>query len=276
VPAIALLAPRPRVEERLLTAAFAARGFEATLLDAAALALPLAGAPPDLPALALDRMVATPAQATLGALLGVSGTVVVNRAATTRLLADRLALLRHLIAGNLPVPDTVVAFGEEAALAAVEVLGYPALLQSPQVEPRIPDALVTDRDVAEAALEHRVTLGHETLVLAQRDVPGERLRVVVVEMAVVAVELLAYREDGAVAYAPYEGYATRLEALASAVVARLGSGIYQITVVLTDDGPIVTGASNLVDFRSLRDAGVDIAGQIAEFALAQWEARIDG
>ena len=47
----------------------------------------------------------------------------------------------------------------------------------------------------------------------------------------------------------------------------MGSGVYQIEVIETPDGPVVISAGNLVDFRTLADTG--LAGQIADFALAE-------
>ncbi|MGH9174145.1 MAG: hypothetical protein ACRD1H_07290 [Vicinamibacterales bacterium] len=270
-PTIALLAPRLRVEERQLIAAFQERGHAATLLDAATLALPLDGAATSLPALALDREIATVELATLAALLATNGSVVVNRAATVRLLADRLALLRHLIVAKIPTPRTVVAFGEDVAVAALERIGYPALLQSLQVDPRMPDAYVPDRDAGEAAVEHRAMLGHERAVLVQQYILGPVSRVIVVGSEVAAVE--AITDDG---LAPYAGDVATLTELSERVIARLGSGIYAIEIVDSDEGPIVVGAGNLVDFRTLQESGVDVAGKIADYALSQLREVSDG
>ncbi len=271
---VALLADRPRVEERLLLDALAQRGVAASLLPPERVHLPLAG-PPSGEArvdLALDRGPATPERAVLAALLAAAGALVVNRAATTRLLADRLALLRHLTIAEVPVPETAVSFGEEATLAAIEEMGYPVVLKPLAVDPRVPLALVEDRDAAEAIVEHRTTLGHERAVLVQRVVPGRWLRLVVIGREVVGIETRAlegWRPGRAAPYQPFEGEASALAALGERVVGRLGSGVYQVEVSLGDGGPVVTGAGNLVDFRSLAERGVDVADRIAAFALAQ-------
>ena len=272
---ITLLAPRMRVEERLLIAAFGDRNSEAHLLDPATLALPLSGAPPTLPSLVLDREVATADRATLAALLATNGATVVNRAATTRLLADRLALLRHLIIAGIPTPETVVAFGEQPAVDALAQVGYPALLQSLQVDPRIPDAVVIDLDAGEAAIEHRAMLGRETALLVQQYILGDVARVVVAGAAVIGVETIR-SDSGKVEYTPYERDSTALTELGAKVIARLGSGVYAVEVVENPDGPVVVGASNLVDFRTLDDAGIDIAGTIAEYTLSQSQEAQDG
>jgi [lysine-biosynthesis-protein LysW]--L-2-aminoadipate ligase len=253
---LALLASRLRVEERLLIQAFAARGHEAQLLDPSSLSVSLTSESSTIPSLVLDRGIATPEAATLGALLAAGGATVVNRTATTRLLADRLALMRHLVIAGIPVPETVVAFGEEPALDAVERVGYPVLLLSPQVDPRMTDTVAHDRDAAEALLEHRAMLGHERVVLVQRYVEGDSLRLVVVGTEVVAVEGAGDVPDD-------------VRQMVERVIGRLGSGTYTVKVVVAPAGPVVVAAANLTDFRALQEAGTDVAGKIADCTLAQ-------
>jgi [lysine-biosynthesis-protein LysW]--L-2-aminoadipate ligase len=267
---IALLAERPRVEERLLQAAFAVRGQTAALVSPSVLRFPLSGdGASALPALALERAVATAERATLAALLAAGGSVVVNRAATTRLLADRLALLRHLLAADadIAVPETLVAFGPDATLNAISELGYPVILQTPLVDLGHPDAVVSDRDAAEALVEHRATLGDERVTLVQRylPTPGYKARLVVAGGVVAAIERHHFAEGAN--YTPYPEAPEALWELGAAVVARLGSGVYQIEAIETPDGPVIINAGNLVDFRTL--AATDLAAQIVEFALAE-------
>ena len=265
---IALLAERPRVEERLLLEAFVARGQTATLVSPSTLRFPLADSGAHhLPALALERAAATAERATLATLLAAGGTTVVNRAATTRLLADRLALLRHLLVAGIAVPETLVAFGPDATLNAISELGYPVILQTPLVDPGHPDAVVSDRDAAEALVEHRATLGDERVTLVQRylPTPGYKARLAVAGSEVVAIERHQHAEGAA--YTPYPAAPMALRDIGAAVIARLGSGVYQIEAIETPDGPVVIGAGNLADFRTLAASG--IAGQIADFALAE-------
>jgi [lysine-biosynthesis-protein LysW]---L-2-aminoadipate ligase len=264
-----LLAPRLRVEERQLLAAFSARGVEATLADPTHIAVPLASPQSSVTALALDRGLATADAALLAALLAQGGTLVVNRAATARLLADRLAFLRHMIVAEIPVPQTTVAFGERATSRALSELGYPALLLPVSVDASNPPARAHDADAGEALVEHRRMLGHESLVLVQRNVLGTRLRLVVVGAAVVGVEVVRQGSDGALQYEEYQPLSPALATVGERVIGRLGSGVYEIQVVESINGPVVTGAGNLVDFRSLSAAGIDVAGLIADFALAQ-------
>ena len=270
---VALLADRLRVEERLLIEAFAARGHEAVLVQPAKLALsPAAPSAGDF-AVALDRGEATAERAVLAALLASGGTPVVNRAATARLLADRMALLRHLILAGIPVPETRVCFGEEAIFAAIAELGYPVVLKSLTVDPGFPVALVEDQDAAEAIVEHRIMLGGERAVLVQQFIPsmaGQSVRLVVAGGALAGIEQRihgGWRPGRDAAYEAYSGDPAPLTALAERVMSRLGTGTYAVEVVETGDGPVVVGVANLVDFRSLSGRGVDVAGMIAEFVV---------
>lgn len=291
---IALLADRLRVEERLLTEAFNARGHEAILVAPSRAHLSLTDfvpaesgstlggqwPEPHLPTLALDRGPATPERTLFSALLAGQGTIMINRTATARLLADRLARVRHLALSQIPYPETFVSFGEEATFAAIEQLGYPVLLKPILSDLVMPVALVEDRDAAEAVVEHRTMLGSETAVLVQRFVRGSvSVRVAIVGNRVAGIETRhhsGWRPGRESSYAPYVGDTSALEAMAKQVVDRFGTGVYSVEVIETDNGPVVVGAENLVDFRTLHEREIDVAGMIADYALSQLDERNGG
>lgn len=274
---IALLAERLRVEERLLMESFAARGHEALLIPPSGMQFSLTAPQPSPWPLALLRAPDSIERAALAALLAAGGSAVVNRPATARLLADRLALIRHLVCGRLPVPDTAISFGEEATFAAIEAIGYPVLLKAVEAHPTMPIALVEDRDAAEAIVEHRMMLGGEEAVLVQRFAAGRGRseRLVVVGRHLLAVETRehsGWRPSREAQYAPYQGDTAGHAALAARLVDRLGSGTYSVEVVESEEGLCVVGVENLTDFRTLAERDLDVAGAIADFALAQGEA----
>lgn len=283
---IALLADRLRVEERQLSEAFAARGHESEIVSPASLSagfasdgsarLHIAGATAGLfaPDLALDRGGATTERAALGALLATTGATVINRPATTRLLADRLAAARHLSFAGIPLAETVVSFGEAATFDAIESLGYPVLLKPITSDHDYPLAIIEDRDAAEAIVEHRTVLGDERGVIVQRYVagPDHSVRLIVVGYMIAGIEqrtLSGWRPGAETPYEAYDAAPEGLSALGDRVIGRLGSGVYSIEVLEQADGPVVVGVESLVDFRSLVARGIDVAGAIADFALAQ-------
>ncbi len=290
---IALIAERLRVEERLLIDAFSQRGHDAQLVAPSTLHAAF-GDVGDVVIeqanngrgsfefdVALDRGAATTEHAALGALIANCGLAVVNRPATSRLLADRLAVVRHLTFANIPLASTVVSFGEAATFSAIESLGYPVLLKSIVTDHGYPTAIVEDRDAAEAIIEHRVTLGDERGVLVQRLIngSGHSVRLIVVGDDVFAVErreLRGWRPGPDAEFEPFVGDASPLQSLGRRVIERLGSGTYSIEAVESADGPVVVGLENLVDFRTVAGRDCDIAGAIAEFALAQVGAMTGG
>jgi len=261
---VALLAERLRVEERLLTEAFERQGWQVTRVAPSELALPL-GEDVDLPPVVVLRERATPELVALSALLEASGRVVINRPATTRLLADRLALLRHFAIAGLPIPRTVVSFGPVATLRVIDELGFPVYLKPFFADPIMPVALVEDRDAAEALIEHRTVLGDEQAVLVQQAVgsPDQVRRLVIVGNALVAV---AHRDAGQ--WAPVLEM-NRWSALAEAVVHRLGSGAYTVDVVETPTGGVLVSAENLVEFRSLGEQAAAVAAAIVDHVVAR-------
>jgi [lysine-biosynthesis-protein LysW]--L-2-aminoadipate ligase len=268
--AVALLTERLRIEERALQQAFAAFGWEAQLFDPAEIAIPLQDAAGDFPGVVLDRERATPESTALAALLAARGTTVVNRPATTRLLADRLAFLRHLVVAGIPTPPTVVAFGESATFRAIAALGYPVYLKPLLVDPGMPVAYVEDPDAAEALVEHRRVLGDERAVLVQKAIAEpEAVR----RLIVVGTELLAVvrgrGEQPLVLEEP-----ARWQPLVAALVGRLGSGVYAVDAVETEAGFVVLSAENLVHFRELAEHGLPVGDRIAAFVIEQ--AKADG
>ncbi|MHC1591437.1 MAG: lysine biosynthesis protein LysX [Candidatus Helarchaeales archaeon] len=93
------------------------------------------------------------------AILENQGYLVVNNLECTRICGDKLYTTLQLIKHDIPVVKTYCAFTKEAALAALEELGYPAI-----VKPIVGSwgrlvALLSDRNAAIAVLEDRETLG---------------------------------------------------------------------------------------------------------------------
>jgi [lysine-biosynthesis-protein LysW]---L-2-aminoadipate ligase len=272
---VALLAERLRVEERQLMHAFGERSWDTSLIAPSSLtrSLDKCEAPPAT--MVLDRGLATAESALLAALLSAAGATVINRPATSRLLADRVALNRHLVTAGLPVPRTTVCFGENSALQAIDQLGYPAVLKTLTVDPAFPSAYVEDRDSAEALVEHRVTLGGERAMVAQaycRSRHDRNVRAIVVgsdgPIAFDTRPTDGWRPDPTTAYTRLERVDSVLTQVASEAARRLGSGVYAIMMVESQDGPVITGAENLVDFRALSECGLDVAGAIADHALS--------
>jgi [lysine-biosynthesis-protein LysW]---L-2-aminoadipate ligase len=274
---VALLAERLRVEERQIAEAFKAKGLSSELIKPASLSVNLNDAVAPVADLVLDRAVTTRDTSSLLTLLGSNNVTIVNRPATSRLLADRMALIRHLIIAGLPVPQTRIAFGEESALIAIDELGYPVVIKTLDVRPGFPSAFVDDRDSAEAIVEHRNVLGHDQTTLIQgfqRSLHDRSLRAVVIGSEVVAFDARphdGWRPDpnGDYINTTPDEIGSDVKALAEAVISRVGTGVYAVLIIETSAGPIVTGLENLVTFRHLADQGIDPSSMIVDFSLSQ-------
>jgi [lysine-biosynthesis-protein LysW]---L-2-aminoadipate ligase len=272
---VALLAERLRVEERQIAEAFKAKGISSNLIKPASLAMNLNDAAAPIADLVIDRAVTTRDTSSLLTLLGSNDATIVNRPATSRLLADRMALMRHLIIAGLPVPQTRIAFGEESALNVIDELGYPVVIKTLDVSPGFPSAFVDDRDSAEAIVEHRIVLGHDQTTLIQgfqKSEHGRSLRAVVVGSEVVAFDARphdGWRPDPTGDYVNTDDVASDARELANAAISRVGTGVYAILIIETADGPVITGLENLVTFRHLAEQGINPAEMIVEFSLSQ-------
>jgi [lysine-biosynthesis-protein LysW]--L-2-aminoadipate ligase len=87
------------------------------------------------------------------------GIPTVNMAYVASACGDKLITSSILARAGIPQPRTKVAFTPEAALAAIEELGYPVVLKPVVGSWGRLLSKINDRDAAEAVLEHKETLG---------------------------------------------------------------------------------------------------------------------
>lgn len=272
---VALLCERLRVEERQIADAFKAKGIPSNLIKPASLSVDLNEAAEPVAELVLDRSVTTRDTSSLLTLLGSNNAMIVNRPATSRLLADRMALMRHLIIAGLPVPQTQIAFGEESALEAIEALGYPVVIKTLDVRPGFPSAFVDDKDSAEAIVEHRNVLGHDQTTLIQgfqKSVNDRSLRAVVIGSEVAAFDARlhdGWRPNPNGDYVNTSDIGDDVRLLAETVISKVGTGVYAILMIETELGPVITGLENLVTFRHLAEQEINPAELIVDFSLSQ-------
>ncbi len=107
----------------------------------------------------LERSISTSAGLVASLLLEAAGVRVINSYATASVCADKIRTTLALDAAGVPQPRTEIALSPEAALEAVERIGYPAVLKPPVGSWGRLLARVNDRDAAEAIIEHKEVLG---------------------------------------------------------------------------------------------------------------------
>jgi len=275
---VALLHTRLRVEERLLLDAFGAIGASVDPIDLRRVVFDLSDPSPWLRYdLVLDRSISLTDSLTAVRILESFGLRCLNPARAIEACSDKLRTTLALPEAGVPTPRTSVALDADAALAAVESLGYPAVLK-----PTIGSwgrllARVNDRDAAEAVIEHRATLGStaQRVFYAQEHVEkrGGDLRVFVIGARAVAAirrrseHWITNTARGARA----EGIPVTPEI---GDLSRRAAGACGGDVVAVDllecprRGLLVNEVNHSMEFRnSIETTGVDIPRLIAEHAM---------
>ena len=285
---IGILVTHIRPEEKLLIAAFRAAGIEPDILldrelNFDLLAGPEQLAPSGVPwadyALILERAVSTSRGLYTLAILNAWGIPTVNSSQTAHTCADKLLTTLALARAGVPQPPARAAFDSESALAAIAELGYPAVLKPVTGSWGRLLARVNDRDAAEAVLEHRETLGgytHQTIYAqAYVEKPGRDIRAFVVGDGTICA---IYRTSPHwITNTARGGQATNcpvtpeLDALCQRAAAAVGGGVLALDVFEGPDGQLLINEINhTMEFRnSSAPTGVDIAGEVVRYALAQ-------
>jgi [lysine-biosynthesis-protein LysW]--L-2-aminoadipate ligase len=155
---IGILCSRIRVEEKLLFEAFENLGISVVRLDEREIAARVGEYAPEVDVV-LERSISTSAGLTASLLLEAAGVRVINSYATASICADKIRTSLALEAAGVPQPATEIALSPEAALEAIERLGYPVVLKPPVGSWGRLLARINDRDAAEAVIEHKETLG---------------------------------------------------------------------------------------------------------------------
>lgn len=172
----------------------------------------------------------------------------------------RLDVMHTLAAAGLPLPPALLALSEHAGLEAIEHVGYPATVFPMQVG--LSGIALQDREIAEAILEHRDTLGGsaESVLVVQAGTHDEDdlVKSIVVDGAVIAYEGVCQHPNG------FGG----CEQLAVAAAEALGASFVGVTLAHTPDGLVVWDVRPAPDFRHSIPAGNgSVAGAV--LALAQ-------
>ena len=155
---IGILCSRVRVEEKLLFAAFESLGVSVQRLDERDISTDVGSFDPPVDVL-LERSVSTSAGLVAAQVFEAADVRVVNTYATASVCADKIRTTLALAQAGVPQPRTQIALSGEAALDAIERIGYPAVLKPTVGSWGRLLARVNDRDASEALIEHKIVLG---------------------------------------------------------------------------------------------------------------------
>jgi len=125
---VGILCSRVRVEEKALFEALRRRAIPFERLDEDRIKFAI-GSPFPHAGVVLDRSIHHGRSLYALTLLNAAGVPTVNRAKVARICGDKILTTAALARAGLPVPKTVVTFTREAALEAIEAMGYPVVLK---------------------------------------------------------------------------------------------------------------------------------------------------
>jgi [lysine-biosynthesis-protein LysW]--L-2-aminoadipate ligase len=271
---VAVLCTRVRVEEKQLLAAFAHAGVPAEPMSPEPAPFPMPRASLATPAglsnisspldaarrysVVIDRMHNRTVASALMRNHRATGSLTID--AGLAAVGTRLDVMHALAAEGLPLPPALLALSEQAGLEAIERTGYPATVFPMQIG--LSGIGLQDREIAEAVLEHRHTLGGsaESVMVVQGGLHDESdlIKAIVVDGTVVAYEGTCHHPNG------FAG----CEQLAVAAAAAIGASLVGVTLAHTPEGLVIWDVRPTPDFRhSIQTESGSVAEAIV--ALAQ-------
>ena len=202
------------------------------------------------------------------------GTPCVNAYEVARRCGDKILTAASLRENGVPQPELRIAFTPESALAAIEELGYPAVLKPAVGSWGRLLSKVNDRDAAETILEHKSILGsyHHSIFFVQEYVEkkGRDLRTFVVGDECVAA---IYRtSEHWITNTARGGRATNcpvsreLAEVSLRAADAMGGGVLAVDLFETADGLLVNEVNYTMEFRnSIEVTGVNIPERIVSY-----------
>lgn len=285
---IGLLMSRLRVEEKWLIAAFEQRGVDYDRIDDGEMVFDFDNGPGDWGKYdaVLLRSVSFMRGLYGAQMLNAWGIPTVNMAHVAATCGDKLATSAALKQAGVPQPRLRVAFTPEAAIKAIEELGYPVVMKPIVGSWGRLLAKVNDRDAAEALLEHKDTLGsyqHSVFYVQEYIVkPGRDIRAFVVgDQTITAI----YRKSQHWITNTARGgqgetcpVTPELDAICRAAARAVGGGVLAIDVFEDEQrGLLVNEINHTMEFHTtVPTTGVDIPGYIVDYTVAVAQQKIAG
>lgn len=283
---LAILTSRIRVEEKLLIEALRQRAVEFDLVDDGELLLDLAQPAERWQAYdaVFCRSVSQTRALAVLYVLEHWGIPVFNSAAVTATCNDKLLTTLALLRAGVPVPRTLLAFDAEHTVAAVEELGYPAVLKPITGSWGRLLARVNDRDAAEAVIEHQETLGsyqhHIHYVQQYIEKPLRDIRAFVVGKRTICA---IYRTSEHWVTNTARGAVTsncpvtpELDELCTRAAQAVGGGILAVDLLEDpEQGLLVNEINATMEFRnSIAPTGVNIPQEMLDYILSSVRERV--
>jgi [lysine-biosynthesis-protein LysW]--L-2-aminoadipate ligase len=213
------------------------------------------------------------------------GVPVVNPSIVAERCGDKYVTSQILAREGIPTPRVLMAFDEDAALAAVESIGYPCVLKPVVGSWGRLLAKVDNRSNAESLIEHKATLGvnHQVFYIQEYiDKPGRDIRAFVIgEEPICAI----YRSSdswitntargGVASNCPLTPEITDLCMRAARAVSgdcdtTSWGGLLALDLFETEGGLTINEINHTMEFRnSISTTGVNIPEKMVDYVLEQ-------
>jgi [lysine-biosynthesis-protein LysW]---L-2-aminoadipate ligase len=205
------------------------------------------------------------------------GIPVVNSSLVAERCGDKYVTSQILAQNRIPTPRVFMAFDEDSALKAIEAMGYPCVLKPVVGSWGRLLAKVENREMAEALIEHKATLGvnHQVFYIQEYvDKPGRDIRAFVVDdEAICAI----YRSSESwITNTARGGIATNcavtdeIAELCQRAARAVGGGLLALDLFETENGLTINEINHTMEFRnSIATTGVNIPQRMTEYVLAQ-------
>ncbi len=211
-------------------------------------------------------------------LLNAWGIPTVNMGHVAAICGDKLATSAALARESIPQPRLKVAFSAQAALAAIEEMGYPVVLKPVVGSWGRLISKINDREAAEAVLEHKETLGsyQHSVFYIQEFIhkPGRDIRAMVVgDETICAI----YRSSSHWITNTARGgqgqlckITPELNAICTSAAKAVGGGVLAVDVLEDPQrGYLVNEINHTMEFHTLAPiTGINVAGLIVDYLLA--------
>ncbi len=275
-PTVGILLSRVRVEEKLLIEDLEKRQAPYKIIDDRELVLEVERKPDLGVDVVLERCIQHSRALYALSVLNTWGVPTVNTFEVADVCGNKLLTTMRLIRDGVPSPRTRIAFTPESALAAIEELGYPAVLKPLVGSWGRLISKVNDRDAAESILEHKDVLGTymHSIYYVQEYVPkpGRDIRAFVVGDETIGA---IYRSsDHWITNTARGGKATRcpvtpeLNDLCVRAARSVGGGVVAVDVLEGPEGLLVNEVNYTMEFRnSIDTTGVNIPAKVIDFVL---------
>ena len=190
---------------------------------------------------------------------------------------DKYVTSQILVRNSIPTPRVLMAFDAEAALEAIEALGYPCVLKPVVGSWGRLLARIDNREMAETIIEHKASLGvHHQVFYAQEyvDKPGRDIRAFVIGAEPIAAIYRA--SDNWITNTARGGQASNcpltpeLRNICQRTAQAMGGGLLAIDIFETADGFTVNEVNHTMEFRnSIDTTGVNIPARMVDYVIAQ-------